>query len=334
MTYEQIFSVDEAYYTSNIALGGSGGSGFYYGLDPQQGPKSGVVVRSLKAYCDKNTMRCLEVELTDGSKQKFGSATGTPTDTFYIAEGEKVTSLQLWAGKYKNGRSGGFELTTDQNRTFSVHPPNRTGQPYQPEVGSGILVGVFGMSDADIDCLGFGLLRRVESAQLIDMQYPDISTLLVTTTPKTIKTIMYDNSEGTTAQTVTLAGSETVETSESWSVTAGMEVGVVHQTEVKAGIPIIQVNTNISVSVTMSISGTYGRTNTQTTEQSFSFPINVPAGEQTQATATLYDGNIDTNYTAKMVYNLDSGKSFNYHVTGAYSGVSVSQFVVTNTAFK
>ena len=332
MTYEQILSVDVAYYTSNIALGGGGGNAFYYGLDPQQGPKSGVVVRSLKAYCDGNTMRGLEVELTDGSKHTFGMVAGTPTDTFYIAEGEKVTSLKLWAGTYLSGRSGGFELTTDQKRTFSVDPPDRIGEPYQPEIGSGILVGVFGKCGNDIDCLGFGLLRRIESAQLINVQYPDISTLLVTTTPREIKTITYDNSEGTTAQTVTLEGSETVDTSESWSVTAGMEVSVVKQTEVKAGIPIIQaVDSKVSVSVTMSVSG---RTNMQTTEQAFSFPIKVPPGKRIQATATLYEGDIDTKYTATMVYNLDSGKSFNYKVNGAYSGISVSQIVVTNTALK
>ena len=162
------------------------------------------------------------------------------------------------------------------------------------------------------------------------MQYPDISTLQVTTSPKEIKTITYDNSNGTNAQTVTLAGSETVETTESWLVTAGVKTEV--ETEVKAGFPIL-VEGKAKVSVTMSISGIYGRTNTQTTEQSFSFPINASAGEHTQATATLYEGNIDTNYTAKMVYNLDSGKSFYYHVTGAYSGVSVSQVVVTTTNY-
>ena len=331
MTYEQICSVDEAYYTSNIALGGGGGSAFYYGLDPQQGPKSGVVVRSLKAYCNIHTMNCLEVELTDGSKQMFGRVGGKPTDIFYFAEGEKVTSLKLWAGKFSTGRSGGFELTTNQSRTFSVYPPNRTGEPYQPEIGSGLLVGVFGRSGDDIDCLGFGLLRRIESSQLINVQYPDIGPLQVTTSPKEIKTITYDNSKGTTAQTVTLAGSETVETSESWSVTAGIEAGV--ETEVKAGFPILAEG-KVRASVKVSVSGTYGRTNTKTTEQSFSFPINVPAGKHTQATATLYEGDIDTKYTATMVYNLDSGKSFNYEVNGVYSGVSASQIVVTTTAFK
>ena len=325
MTYEQICSVDEAYYTSNIAMGGNSGSGFYYGLDPQQGPQSGVVVRSLKAYIDENTMRGLEVELVDGSKQMFGQVEGKPTDIFYFAEGEKVTSLKLWAGNFSDGRSGGFELTTNQKRTFSVDAPNRTGEPYQPEIGSGLLVGVFGKCGDDIDCLGFGLLRRVESAQLINVQYPDISTLQVTTSPKEIRTITYDNSKGTTAQTVTLAGSETVETSESWSVTAGMEAGV--ETEVKAGFPILAEG-KVTASVKVSVSGTYGSTNTKTTEQSFSFPINVPAGEHTQATATLYEGEIDTKYTATMVYNLDSGKSFNYEVNGAYSGVSASQIVV------
>ena len=330
MTYRQIHAVDEAYYTSNVALGGNGGYPFYCGLQREQCPQSGTVVRSLKAWCDTKNLRCLEVGLTDGFSKKFGRPEGTPTDTFYFATGEKVTSLKLWGGDHQKGRSGGFQLTTNQSRTFSVDPSNRTGVPYQPELGCGILVGVFGRSGIDIDCLGFGLLRRIESAHLINVKYPNLSTLLVTTAPKEIRTIIYDNSKGTTAQTVTLAGSETVETSESWSVTAGMEAGV--ETEVKAGFPILA-EAKVTVSAKVSVSGTYNRTNKQTTQQSFSLPITVAPGECVQATATLYEGNIATKYTATMVYNLESGKLFNYDINGTYSGVSVSEMVVTVTQY-
>lgn len=83
----------------------------------------------------------------------------------------------------------------------------------------------------------------------------------------------------------------------------------------------------------MSVSGAYGRENSKTEEQSFSFPINAPAGEYIQATATLYEGDIDTEYTGNMVYTLDSGKTVQCAVQGTYSGVSASQVVVTIKPF-
>ena len=83
----------------------------------------------------------------------------------------------------------------------------------------------------------------------------------------------------------------------------------------------------------MSISGTYGRSTTKTTENSFSFPIEAPAGKHVQATATLYEGNINTPYTAKMLYHLDSGKQFFYSVSGTYEGVSASEAVVKTVTF-
>ena len=254
---------------------------------------------------------------------------------FTLLKEKKSFSLKIWYGNWNTGRCGGFELTTNeknidnQNRIFSVPAP-RDGDPYEPELGSGILIGVFGKCGEDIDNLGFALLRRVESAQLLEVNYPNISTLLVPTGPKYIKTITYDNSGGTTPQTFTFSGSESVQTSESWSVTSGLEVGV--ETEVKAGFPILA-EAKVKVSVQLSISGTYGRSTTKTTENSYSFPVEAPAGKHLQATATLYEGNINTTYTAKMQYHLDSGKQFVYSVSGSYEGVSVSEAAVKTVTF-
>ena len=189
--------------------------------------------------------------------------------------------------------------------------------------GSGILVGVFGAADVDINCLGFALLRRA-SAQLIGVEYPDISTLLVTTSPVEIKNIKYNNS-GSAEQHFTFDGSKIVTTKESWSVTAGMESGI--ETEVTAGVPILA-EAKVKVSLKISASSTYKRSSSETTKESFSFPINVPARECVQAIATIYEGNINTKYTAKMVYALVTGKVFSYNITGVYNGIAASEAIV------
>lgn len=326
----QIFDVNDSYFTSKIAIGGPSGRRFYFGLNKRRAPRTGTVVRSLRAWYAKKTMRGLEVELTNGRSRMFGVKAGTSTEKFYLGGGEKVASLKIWPTNFRKGRSGGFELVTNQNRRFNVPVRKRKGNPYEPELGSGILIGVFGTAGSDIDSLGFALLRRVQSAELIELKYPDLSTLLIATSPKEIKCVTYDNSKGKAEQSFTFAGSERVEASESWSVTSGLEVGV--STTVKAGVPLIA-EVSTTVTVTVSVSGTYGRSNTHTTEQSFNFPVAVPAGKRVQATATLYEGNINTRYTAKMMYILDSGKKFSYAVSGIYDGISASQVIVTAKSY-
>ena len=179
---------------------------------------------------------------------------------------KKITLLKLWGDTYSTDRCGGFQLKTNKRREFVAGYTG--GTPYVPEIGSGILVGVFGRAYTQIDCLGFGLLRRVQHAKLIEVQYPQLSTLQVLTKPKGIKSIMYNNTVGLSEQSFTFSGSETVETSETWSVTAGIETSV--ETEVKAGFPILAEGT-VTASLTVSVSGTYETTNTHTKKNPSSF---------------------------------------------------------------
>lgn len=197
MLSRQTLSVNNAFFTSNVAVGGDGGRQFYFGCEGND-PTSGRVVRSLQAWVNKVVFKALEVEFTDGTIRTAGVKNGTPTEKFYIANGEKISSLQMWGGGWQEGRSGGFKLQTDRGREFNVFTPDRIGYPYRPPLGSGILVGVFGRAAADIDALGFALLhqvkaqratahldagfallRRVKKAQLTCADDPNLSTFIV-----------------------------------------------------------------------------------------------------------------------------------------------------------
>ena len=316
--------VDTSYFTSNIAVGGRGGRRFYYGLRPRKPPASGTVVRSLKAWWSPRNkiIRGLEIELTNGWRRTFGKKAEGYTERFYIDAGEKISSLKIWYRQYRTGRIGGFELITDRNRKFSVSPEGH-GNPYKPELGSGILVGVYGGHGGDIDYLGFGLVRRAR-AEMISVNYPDLNTLKLKTLPKNINTITYDNSKGTASQVFTFTGSESVTTAESWSMTTGLEAGV--ETTIKAQAPII--SAEVKVSFKLSVSGTYKRSNTKTTTRSFNFPVKVPPGKRLRAIATLYEGTINTRYMGVISYTLDSGKKFRYRVSGTYRGISASEVAV------
>ena len=162
--YEQAYSYyDTSVYTSNVAIGGKNGSEFNYGAKKDQYADYDATVRSLKAWYDGDTMRGLKVELTDDSSAMYGTAKGKETETFKLKPGEKVSSLKVWGGDYDGGSCGGFKMTTTKKRSFDVPAP-RKGDAYEYDVGSGILVGVYGKSGSDVDCLGFNLLRSDRSS--------------------------------------------------------------------------------------------------------------------------------------------------------------------------
>ncbi len=325
MAYQQIVDVNDSYFTSNVAIGGPGGSPFLCGVGPNP-PQSGTVVRSLQVWYFKGSrVTALEVGLSNKEFISFGTkyADAYVSERFVIAPNEKISLLKLWPSTYQGGRCGGFEVVTDQNRNFSVDAW-RHFPPYELEIGSGLLVGMYGRAHDDIDCLGFGLLRRVTSAQLIEVQYPDLSMLRVTTQPKQIQSTTYDNSNGATEKEFIVEGNINVTSAESWSPTDGMESSI--EAKVKAGIAILAEAKEIAA-VTLSVSGTYDRSNINPSKHSYAFPVIVPAGELLRATGTLYEGSIKTEYTGKMLYTLASGASFSYDVSGEYNGISASQVV-------
>lgn len=317
MAVVRFSEIDTTTYTSNAAVGGNSGDSFYCNVVENGGLASMVIIRSFKFWYDPGqNVRGVRVELTDGRKQDFGEMTGTETETFYIVSGERITSLKIWWSGWGGGRLNGLEMKTNLNRTFDFG--SRDFGPYEPEIGSGIPIGIFGKSSNDINCFGIAILRRVEKVRIKNVDYPDLDTIPIALGPKAIRTIKYDNSEGETEQTFTFSGSASVITASSWSVTAGLEVGI--ETEIEAGVPMIA-SVKAKVSVKMSISYTRSSSTTTTSEESFSFPITIPKGEIVQATATFYEGIINTPYSARIVYTLDSNVEYGFDVKGVYNGV-------------
>ena len=95
--------------------------------------------------------------------------------------------------------------------------------------------------------------------------------------------------------------------------------------EVSAGFLVLSAKTT---SLEVSVSGTYESSMTTRTTESFNFslnvpnfPLNVPAGKILRATATLYEANISTTYTATMAFTLDTSKEIKFVVEGMYSGI-------------
>jgi hypothetical protein len=153
-------------FSDTTAIGGSRGIGFDINMRPE--PEGAV--RSLKVWYHESSyvpwttgrIVSIQVGLTSGRKQQFGEKYkgAKETETFTFSEGEKIVSLKIWPSDHSSGRCGDFELVTDKGRKFAVDNARKTGDAYEPKLGSGILVGMFGNSGHEIDCLGFALLSK------------------------------------------------------------------------------------------------------------------------------------------------------------------------------
>ena len=325
MPEQKISSIDTSVYVSNVAYGGSGGTTF-----SQEGALRGATVTSIQGWEGKWQLRGLKIEFNDGKSFMFGKAAESATGIFRFDQGETLVDLKFYdSAETSSGgyyRSGGFWFKTNKGRTFSATSKKKPGKQYNADVGSGPLCGVFGREGADIDSLGFAMLRPVKSAVLINVKYPGLETMPVATTPTTVDHVDYNN-QTSVSQSLTLKGETTVQTKIAWSTTTSLEFSMT--TTVNAGVPVVaQVNEELAW--TVGSSSTYQQEQTETTKKLYDFPITCPPHTYVKAQAIMYEDQISTNYVADMTYHLDSGKVIKYHVKqGIYDGLSARGVYVT-----
>ena len=317
--------VNLSYFTSNFAVGSAGGGHFSINTDVAELNVTSWV-SSLTFWCDHTCMRGCVMQLNgETNSVTIGHQDGNKSQTFIFGDGEKLTSLKVWyKSASKAGRLGGVEWTTSENRSFAFG--YQDGDPYSPDLGSGVLVGVFGSAGDDIDSFGFAILRSIKTTRLINLTYPNLDSAQVQSAPMSIKTIKYDNSRGSVEQQFTFSGEMETTNTSTWSVTTSVTLGV--SFEVEGKVPLFG-SATATTSLELSVSGTYESSKTTSTTESFSFPLNVPAGKVIKATATLFEVNITVPYTATMVYTLDTGKEMKFDIDGKYEGVDSDRVEVT-----
>lgn len=320
-----IDDVNLDYFTTNVAIGENAGETFTFNAGAGNFAE-GFWIHRLTFWADDQYIKGCEMVMNkrnEGNKIVFGMVgqkVGTKSETFVFGEGERLTSLKIWGTGNSGGRLSGVAWTTSENRSFEFgqvsSPPT-----FQPDVGCGILVGMFGQrsdpSNRYLYALGFAVLRRIKVTKLINLQYPNLQAAHISKAPMSIKSIRYDNSNGTSEQEFTFSGEMQVSQTSMWSVSAGVTVGMSYEVEAE----MLFYNAKVSASVELSISRTYGSSTTNTTIESFNFPLKVAAGKTVTATATLYEANIDAPFTAEMMMVFDTGVNIKYNVEGVYRGV-------------
>ena len=320
-------SINRKIFTSDAFIGYNAGSMKTVNVN---GHIYGRVIKSIKGYYYNTFIRGIIFEYTNGKSTwsySMGSSSGYSTDTFYFQNGEKVTTLLLYAvthGTSTRGYFGGMYLRTNLNRTFSMYTlKGQLHGPYRVPVGSGVLISAVGRVSSYVMSFGFQLLRNVEEVKLQSLTYPSLSRN-IPIKPIHDHTVTYDNTKGKIDQHYVLKGCKKVIEKRDWSYTTALESHF--NTKVETALPVFAPNPSGGhTHLQLSSASIYDRHMEEEIDQCYEFPVTVPRTETITVSAVLYGGSFSTQYRGRVYYYLESGTSFYTNVIGVYSGIGSSK---------
>ena len=321
--------VNTKQYSSDVMVGGGGGGFRSINVN---GEKQGRLVRSIQFWLHVNRYLRMGIELTDGSTHSCGSLAGVPSETFYFRPDERITYLNIYTEKDNcDGQVGGVSFSTNKGRHFSYRGNNSPHRYQTRSVGSGILVGFKARCGANVDALAFLFLQKVESSTLTHVHYTNINSLSILEKPFHINGMKCNNKGRKVEQEFTLSGSRSVNEIHQWSLGTTSLEAQLSNTRVKSSIASITMPTGTSLTSNLAMSSPYyhGRELNISSTQNYAFNIKVPPGKEVIATATAYQGVIETPYTGRLTVKLITGRTFNYQVTGVYRSKTTSNVVVS-----
>ena len=326
-----ISEVNTKQYSSDVMVGGPGG--FTNNLNIN-GENHKIIVQSLKFWKsnDGRGLGAMEAKLSNGTKYTCGVMKDVASETFYIRPNERIRYLNIYTDNSDcSGYVTGVYFSTNQGRYFSFKGKT-TRYYYQPHIGSGILVGFKAKCGNIVDSLLFLFLQEVESSTLSNVHYPNINSLSVIERPVHINRMRCNNKGRKIEQDFTFSGTRSIHETHHWSFGT---------TDFEAKLTNVRIKSSI-FSITKSIATTSLKSNLITsnpythgigldfnTTQHYTFNIKVPAGEEVIATATVYQGIIETPYTGTLTVKLITGKTYSYTVTGVYRSRTTSNVVAT-----
>ncbi|KAF6728615.1 Natterin-like protein [Oryzias melastigma] len=295
-----------------VEVGGSGGSPFTF-----TGEDNGATLRKIWVWTGVDHVKAVQVWLTDGRVQKFGKEAGEFFE-FEFQDGEKITSLILWANGVGT-RLGGIKFETNHPREFFAKPTIWVNtKEYPIDVGSGICLGVAGRSGSDIDCMGFLFINTVKSTELTSVNYPSINNVTPKIVTEVIQSSTYTN-DTEAVQSYTAETTITVTTKSSWSLPNKMES--MFSVIVQAGIPEVVEGPNGSIFIVGPVSS-YDLENTKETSEHFSCPVQVLPKKSVEVDITIGRVTVDLPYTGTVEVTCDNGGVLKFNTNGEYNGVT------------
>ena len=312
----------QPYFTPGFFVGGTGGNPFIrYAGDGSGGKTNGQVVKKLEFWKDSDEMRGVRITFNDGIRSNvFGTIDGD-VYTAYLQPGELVTDCILW-GNGSGSRSGRIKLTTD--RQVIEFGKGVSGQDnYPAPIGSGILVGVAGLSGNGIDSMSFIFLDNVASVDVSVEKYTNspvdtstgISPLVLSKgsyANNVDKPVKWDFSD-TVTKTTTTSFTQTASTTYGVTVTVGATL-----------FEIAKVETSFQWSMTNETS----TETTESTELALSWGLSgelSTKGENVDVQAFCQQGKINSVYDSTVTVTMKNGNTFSYNETGEFKNIQYTR---------
>ena len=145
----------------SVIVGGSGGEQFdgdqfeEFSRDETTGIyKYFHAVEAVEAWYGKKAICGIQLTFTDALKMLFGKKEGIcygGIDLDYD-NGEYIKSISLWSN-LAGTKCGGFQLKTNTGKDYFPRITTCLAREHIVDVGAGILIGVFGRHNSDIDAL-------------------------------------------------------------------------------------------------------------------------------------------------------------------------------------
>ena len=285
-------------------------------------------MQRLDVWWDGGALRGIQVTYPDNTvTQVFDSPSGS-TNHIIFEPGERVTSMTLW-GNGIGTRSERIRITTTK-QTFDVGKDTSGQTAYDAPIGSGILVGMFGRSGADIDQLGPVFLDgAVQSINIGNINY----TPTLDKTSKGISSVVlaqtyFSNQSGGNPTWNFANGVSRTDTTRFTQTTATMY------------------GASVSVTVSAELFGIGGdttagfewqKTDTQETttetsqevELSWSLSGTLAPGEGVTAIATCEQGIGNATYTSTVTILLADGSVSQFSENGTFSNVVYTKATAT-----
>ncbi|XP_072522129.1 aerolysin-like protein [Salminus brasiliensis] len=300
-------------------IGGSGGSEF--DLD---GTHNGATLQRIWVWVGGWQIKAIRVWLSDGRSLERGHPSGNYSE-FIFQSGEHFSLLSLW-GNGAGTRLGAIKFTTNHSREFFVKMTNwGLKTEYPINVGSGICLGVKGRAGHDIDCLGFIFINTIQSAVLLNVNYPTLQMEKLNVSTEELKSITYQN-DSTVSQEYKIETKKTITETSSWTVTNNMEN--TFSISVTAGIPgIVESSTGYSLKVGTETSRGL-QTSVEKTEE-LEFPVKVPPEKSVEINITIGRATFDLPYTGMVQITCNDGRVLKFQTSGIYRGITYTKAKAT-----
>ncbi len=258
----------------------------------------------------------------------YSQQTDTPIAIgHYVSDPDKQALFPMTSNSFAWGTSWDFlQGSTDGAVAIQNMQIKGGGPDYQD-----MYPLVIGASQSDVTFLRYNKsatqefdLQPVEKFVIQSLEFVNDATATFTHKPSKVLHDGYSNN-GPLAQNYTLQISE--EVSETSSFTDKTSVSLQISTSFQIKVPFI-VDEKISTTTTTSSEHTYGESSTIKRAISRTYPVSIPAMSRADLSITLFDDEIDMNYTATCK-GVESGRIITLH--GVWHGVNVSQSESTLT---